>query len=58
MLKSRVNSFKTELVQLAGLLHDLGKLAVPEDLIQKTGPLSELEFNIIKQTRLLHLLLA
>ncbi|WP_034638927.1 HD domain-containing phosphohydrolase [Desulfofalx alkaliphila] len=35
-------------LQLAGLLHDLGKLAVPESIIEKPGPLSNEEYNIIK----------
>lgn len=37
------------LVQIAGLLHDLGKLAVPNEILDKAGPLSAEEFNIIKR---------
>ncbi|RDV84009.1 HD domain-containing phosphohydrolase [Ammonifex thiophilus] len=36
------------LIELAGLLHDLGKLAVPDEVLEKAGPLSEAEFNLIK----------
>lgn len=38
-----------ELVETAGLLHDLGKLAVPEEIIEKPGRLTEIEYDIIKQ---------
>jgi HD-GYP domain-containing protein (c-di-GMP phosphodiesterase class II) len=33
---------------LAGLLHDVGKMAIPEDVLNKEGKLSEDEFNIVK----------
>lgn len=35
-------------IQLAGLLHDVGKLFVPEEIIEKPFRLSPSEFNIIK----------
>jgi len=34
---------------LAAALHDLGKLAVPSDILEKPGKLSEEEFGIIKE---------
>ncbi|MDD2533915.1 MAG: HD domain-containing protein [Eubacteriales bacterium] len=34
---------------LTGLVHDIGKLAVPNDILNKPGPLSETEREIIKQ---------
>lgn len=37
------------LLKTAGYLHDLGKLSVPDDILEKPNPLSEAEFNIIKQ---------
>ncbi|OAT80429.1 HD domain-containing phosphohydrolase [Desulfotomaculum copahuensis] len=37
------------LVETAGLLHDLGKLSVPEQILEKPGPLTNEEFNVIKQ---------
>lgn len=40
---------KQLLLKSAALLHDIGKLAVPEDIIQKGGALTPLEYNIIKQ---------
>jgi HD-GYP domain-containing protein (c-di-GMP phosphodiesterase class II) len=36
-------------LELAGLLHDLGKLAVPEHILLKNGKLSEAEYRIVKQ---------
>jgi HD-GYP domain-containing protein (c-di-GMP phosphodiesterase class II) len=37
------------LMEVAGLLHDLGKLTVPEDILEKPGRLTEKEFNRVKQ---------
>lgn len=34
---------------LAGLLHDLGKLIVSNEIIEKEGPLTEAEYDLIKQ---------
>lgn len=34
---------------LAGLLHDVGKLAVPLELIEKPGPLTEIEFAKVSE---------
>ncbi|MDH7577124.1 MAG: HD domain-containing phosphohydrolase [Bacillota bacterium] len=36
-------------MHIAGLLHDLGKLAVDEEILEKPGPLSPREFAVIKQ---------
>ncbi|PKM78359.1 MAG: phosphohydrolase [Firmicutes bacterium HGW-Firmicutes-15] len=37
------------LLEIAGLLHDLGKLSVPTELLEKTGKLNVSEYNIMKQ---------
>ncbi len=37
-----------QLMRCAGLLHDLGKLAVPESILEKPGKLSHAEFNVIR----------
>lgn len=36
-------------MKVAGLLHDLGKLTIPDEILEKPGKLSRYEFNIIKQ---------
>lgn len=38
----------SEMIRIAGLLHDLGKLKVPDELIEKEGPLTQDEYNTIK----------
>ena len=35
-------------IRVTGLLHDIGKIAVPVEILTKPGRLSEFEFNIIK----------
>lgn len=39
---------KCLMMRVAGYLHDLGKLAVPSEIIEKPGKLSKDEFHIIK----------
>ncbi|MEC9490704.1 MAG: HD domain-containing phosphohydrolase [Halanaerobiales bacterium] len=36
-------------VRIAGLFHDLGKLIVPNEIIEKRGELTELEYRVVKQ---------
>jgi len=38
-----------EEIELAALVHDIGKLAVPAEILTKPGKLSDLEFELIKQ---------
>lgn len=38
-----------EKLRIAGLLHDIGKLNIPIDIIDKTSKLTKDEFNIIKK---------
>jgi diguanylate cyclase (GGDEF)-like protein len=35
-------------LRLAALLHDVGKIAVPDDILRKPGPLTEQEFRVVK----------
>jgi diguanylate cyclase (GGDEF)-like protein len=38
-----------ELLRLAGDLHDVGKLAIPEELLRKQGPLSDAELVVLQR---------
>jgi diguanylate cyclase (GGDEF)-like protein/putative nucleotidyltransferase with HDIG domain len=40
---------QTELIRLAASLHDLGKLALPEDLLRKPGPLTAPERLVLER---------
>lgn len=44
-----LNEVETREAGLAGLLHDIGKMAVPSDILNKPGKLSDTEFSAIKQ---------
>ncbi|MBO0831129.1 MAG: HD-GYP domain-containing protein [Actinobacteria bacterium] len=43
-----MSSARTEAIRFAGMLHDVGKLGVPTQVLQKTGPLTEDEFAAIQ----------
>ncbi len=45
--RMRMTEERVELLRFAGLLHDLGKLGVPTRLLQKEGPLTPAELQII-----------
>lgn len=40
---------QAELVHLAGHLHDIGKIGIPDAILQKGGPLTKEEFEVIKR---------
>ena len=40
---------EVELLRLAGSLHDVGKLAIPEDILRKPGPLNESERIVLER---------
>lgn len=44
-----LTEFETNLLAIAGNFHDIGKLAVPNSILEKPGKLSEEEFAIVKQ---------
>lgn len=37
-----------EMIRQAGLLHDIGKISIPESILAKTSPLTEEEYTIMK----------
>jgi len=39
-----------EIVSLAAVLSNLGKISIPEDILKKPGPLSDTELDVIHQT--------
>jgi len=39
---------KCKKMRIAGLLHDIGKVAIPSKILDKNGPLTKEEFSIIK----------
>ena len=43
-----LNGDEVEEIRLAGLLHDLGKIGVPDNILNKPGRLSEEEYSAIK----------
>ncbi|WP_187274384.1 HD-GYP domain-containing protein [Paenibacillus sp. N3.4] len=38
-----------QIIYLSGLLHDIGKIGIPDSILHKEGPLSEHEYLIMKQ---------
>jgi len=37
------------LLRLAGMLHDVGKVAVPDEILRKAGPLTAAEYSAIQR---------
>jgi HD-GYP domain-containing protein (c-di-GMP phosphodiesterase class II) len=48
-LASGMSREQAERVHIAGLVHDVGKIGVPEAVLCKTGKLTDEEFRLIKQ---------
>ncbi len=44
-----LSEYRCDQLELAGLLHDLGKLRVPDYILEKPGELTETEFLIMKR---------
>jgi putative nucleotidyltransferase with HDIG domain len=40
---------KTRQIGIGGLLHDIGKMRIPNEILNKPGPLSEQEFEVMKR---------
>jgi putative two-component system response regulator len=47
--RSSVNGFSEEQICLAAMLHDVGKIGIPDAILLKPGPLTDEEFTIIKR---------
>ena len=47
-MKMGLSQEKIDTIRIAGLLHDIGKISVPVEILTKPGGLSEAEFSIIK----------
>lgn len=47
--KLRLSKEKIENIGLAALLHDVGKVDIPDNILKKPGKLTEEEFEVIKQ---------
>ncbi|MFW6036128.1 MAG: HD domain-containing phosphohydrolase [Halothermotrichaceae bacterium] len=41
--------FKQESLWIAGLLHDIGEIYIPDDILNKPGKLTANEFNLVKE---------
>lgn len=44
-----LNEEQKEAIRIAALIHDIGKIGMPIEILTKPGKLSELEFNLIKE---------
>lgn len=44
----RMNEDEIRLATISGLLHDIGKTQIPDDIIKKPGKLTDYEYNIVK----------
>jgi HD-GYP domain-containing protein (c-di-GMP phosphodiesterase class II) len=43
-----IDDEQLELLKMASIIHDIGKISVPVDILCKPGKLSDLEFKILK----------
>lgn len=46
---SGFSELECKMMKIAGYLHDLGKIAVPEDILNKPGALTKQEFDVIRK---------
>ncbi len=46
--KMNISKEQLEGVKFAGIIHDIGKIAVPSDILSKPGRISKMEFEVIK----------
>jgi HD-GYP domain-containing protein (c-di-GMP phosphodiesterase class II) len=46
--KAGMNAVQLENLRIAGLLHDMGKIGIPDNLLHKPGRLTDEEFELVK----------
>jgi HD-GYP domain-containing protein (c-di-GMP phosphodiesterase class II) len=46
---AQMSSGQANLMRIAGFLHDIGKLSVPAEILEKPGPLDENEINVMRK---------
>ncbi len=46
---SGMSEFECRMMRIAGYLHDVGKLKIPVEILEKPGKLTDEEFNIMKE---------
>lgn len=51
--KMRLDKKRVQWVKTAGMLHDIGKVSIPAEILSKPGKLNELEWSLIKNHPLL-----
>jgi PAS domain S-box-containing protein/putative nucleotidyltransferase with HDIG domain len=44
----RLSNNTVDIIRMAGIIHDIGKISVPAEILSKPGKLSDMEFNLIK----------
>ena len=44
-----LNDYDLEVLGLCGMLHDVGKVKIPDDILNKPGRLTRIEFDIMKE---------
>mgnify|MGYP001107750923 CR=1 FL=1 len=44
----RLSTNQIECLKISGMLHDIGKIAIPDSILLKPGPLTNEEYNVIK----------
>ncbi len=44
-----MNEERAKLISLAAMTHDIGKISIPESVMEKHGPLNDEEFELMKQ---------
>ena len=43
-----LNDEQVRTIYAAGLLHDIGKISIPEEILRKTGKLTDSEYDVMK----------